>query len=189
MLVCRRMEHDIRTVLFENGIDAVRVADRTDQHHQIKLWMVPHKLQLDVICRVLIDIQNDQPARRVVRDLPAQLAPDGASPSGHKDRLFRDILHDLIQVRLYRLPSQKVLQLHVPECGDIHFAIDDLRRAGQRLHPASGLLADLIDLLSALSRQGRDGDEYLLHPVFLHHLRYLVMVSRNRHAQDFMSDL
>ena len=69
--MCCRMIDDLRTVLFEDTVDTVLITYRTDQHHQVKLRLFPLQFLLDIICIVLIDVEDDQLLRTVLCDLSA----------------------------------------------------------------------------------------------------------------------
>ena len=108
MLMCRGMIYDLRFIGMHNLIDPVAVTHRADQHYQLKLRISPSKLLLDLICVILIDIEDDQLARISLGDLPAKLAPDRASSSGNHDRAPLDGLEYLIVIDLNLRSSQQV---------------------------------------------------------------------------------
>ncbi len=74
VLMCRSMVNYVRMVLFKYRIDPVRVTNASDEYLQVKLRIFAHKLLLDGICTVFINIENDKLLRLVSRYLTAKLA-------------------------------------------------------------------------------------------------------------------
>ena len=143
MLMCRRMIDHIRSVFCEHTIDPPAVPHRSDQNDQVQFWILSPQLLFYVISIVLIDIKDDQPLRSMRRNLPAQLAPNGTSAAGNKDRLVLQRMEDLLHIDLDGIPSQQVLHSHVLHLTDRHFPVHQLVDPREYLQFTPCLLADI----------------------------------------------
>ena len=76
MLVCCRMIDDLRMVLLENTVDTILITYRADLYYQVKLWMLSYQFLLNIICIILINVEDDQLLWSVFCNLSAQLTSD-----------------------------------------------------------------------------------------------------------------
>ena len=109
------MEYNIRPVGAEYTVQPLSVAHRANDNSQIQLVAVlAQKLLLDIVCIILINIQNNELFGLAFGNLPAQLAANRAAPAGHQ--------HHPIPVKLQRFPvgdgerlaEQQILNLKFP---------------------------------------------------------------------------
>ena len=168
MLVGCGMVDDFRAVGAENLLHAIGVPHRGNEHFQVQFRIFPHQLLLDVIGIVLVNVQDDQLPGLVLRNLPAQLAADGTAPACHHHHFAAHISHDFVYIDLNGFPAQQILYLHLLELGDGHIAVEQLVSPGDGPELAACLLADVQNLLPHLAVGGRDGEDNLVNPVFLH---------------------
>ena len=179
MLVGRRVEDDVRSVLFDDRVDPLRVPHRADKGHQMEVVIFSPQLLLDLVGIIFVYIEDDQRLRSGRGDLPAQLAPDGAASSGDHDHLILEHFHDLTVVDLDLGSPEEVCDLHIPQLGDADFLVQDLVYTGHCLHPAACVLADVQDGFPVGSRGGRDRVHDTRDLVFFYFLHDIVAVAHD----------
>ena len=114
------------------------------------------------------------------RDLAAQLAADRAASPCHQDGLAFQMLEDFLHIHLDGFPAQQVLHRHRLHPAKGNLAVCQLVDARQRLQLTARLLADVQQIPSGLGRSGGNGQQDLLHPIFLHCLEDIVPSSHHR---------
>ena len=189
VLVRRGMEHDVRPILSEDHIHAVFVADGADHNGQVKVRIIPQKLLLDIIGVILIDLKDHKLLRLVLRDLPAELAADGASAARDQDRFAAQESGDVGQIDLDAVTPQKVEDRDVPDLLNCDLAVGKLEDAGQSLEVAVGLLANLQDIAAILIVRRRNGKNNLLDTVLLHNGGDVVAVARDLDSAQIVAAL
>ena len=105
VFVSSRVINDLRPVRLEQVKDPPAVPYRPDQYPQIQLRMLLLQLLLNIINVVFVDIKNDQAARPVIRDLPAELAADGATAARDQNGLPFNLLKDPVHIGLNGFPA------------------------------------------------------------------------------------
>ena len=113
MLVCCCVVYNIRLVLCKNIVNALGIAHRRNQRHQIQLWKTVQQLLLDIVGRIFINIHNHKLFRIVRGNLAAQLASYRAAPACDHYHLSRHISHNGIQVDFHRVAPEQVIHVHV----------------------------------------------------------------------------
>ena len=182
MLVRRRVVYDLRLVIFKYFEDPPAVTDRADQGHKIQLRIFFPELHLNVIRVIFIYVKNDQLLGRVRRDLPAELAADGAAASRDQDPFPVNEFKDFFQVGLDRLSAQKVFDGDLLHLAYSYFSADELIHSGKVLQLAVRLLADVQDVSSLLRRRAGDRHIDLVDVVFLNIFQDRVPAADDRNS-------
>ena len=107
----RGMVDDIRMISCEHGFKAFAVSDGAYEHLDIDFRVSAQKLVLDIISVVLIDIENYELVRRMLRYLAAELAAYRSAAARDENRLSADIIHDGIELYLYRRTAEKIFYI------------------------------------------------------------------------------
>ena len=141
--VRRRVADNVGPVAVKDLHDTLPVAHGADEHDEVQLRVRALQLHLDVVCIVLIYIEDHQPLRCMGCDLAAELASDRSASTGHQDGFSADITENLIHVYLDRVSSQKILHCHILHLAERYFSCDKLIDTWQYLHLAFGLFADV----------------------------------------------
>ena len=183
------MKDKLGMISFKDVIHPPVVPDGSDEHQKVQIRMLFDQLVLNIIGIVFIDIQNDQLFRMMEGQLTADLASDGAAPAGDQDHLALDIIHDLLHLQLHRIPAQQILDLHLPEHGHADLLIDQLVNAGKHQDLAACLLADIQKPLLCRGREGRNGDDDLLHLIFFRVIGNLLLPADHGNALEICTDL
>ena len=143
MLMCSCMINNVRFIGFKYIIDFSGITDRTDQYHQIQVRVFGAEFLLNVVCIVLIYIEDHQPLRCMGCDLAAELASDRSASTSHQDSFSADITENLIHIYLNRISSQEILHCHILHLAERYFSCDKLIDTWQYLHLTFGLFADV----------------------------------------------
>ena len=146
MLMRCRMVDNIRPVRLKNGIDALRIADRSNEDGQLQLRKILQQLLLNIIGIIFINIHNYQMRRFMGCHLTAKLAADGTASAGYHNHFILHIAQNGIQIHADRLSSQKILHLHVTQLAHAHFTVDQLVHARQGTQLTACFLADVQDI-------------------------------------------
>ncbi len=176
----RRMIDNVRLIMAENPIHPVCIPDGCDENDEIQLRMGDFQLLLDVVCIVLIDVNDDELLRMMACNLTAELASDGAAAPGYEDDLVLHIPDDGVDINLHRFTPEKVIHLDVAQLADRDLTIHELIHAGQRADLAPCLAAQRENILHLASGNARHGDDNLVNVVELCTLDDLVAA-----ADDF----
>ena len=107
----RGMVDDIRMISCKHGFKAFAVSDGAYEHLDIDFRMSAQKLVLDIISVVLIDIENYELVRRMLRYLTAELAAYRSAAARDENRLSTDIVHDGIELYFYRRTAEKIFYI------------------------------------------------------------------------------
>ena len=107
----RGMVDDIRMISCKHGFKTFAVSDGAYEHLDIDFRMSAQKLVLDIISVVLIDIENYELVRRMLRYLTAELTAYRSAAARDENRLSTDIVHDRIELYLYRRTAEKVFYI------------------------------------------------------------------------------
>ena len=184
VFVGRRVIDDLRSVVFEYAEDPAAVADGADQRHQIELRIFLAQFHLNIVGIVLVDIKDDQLFGRMRRDLPAELAADGAAAACDQHCFAVDEVEDFLHVSLDGLSAQEVFHRNLFHLADRYITAHKLVHTGQILELAVGLFADIEDI-SALFR-GCAGDSQidLLDPVLVDIFQDALPAAHDRNAVD-----
>ena len=175
MLVRRRVEHRLRPVRPEREIQPLRMPHIPDDRHEIQLREPLLQLQAEVVHRRLRVVKQDQPAYAESRQLPAQLAADGARGARDQYGLAVEIALDGVQADLDLLAPQQVLDLDFARPQD-GLALDHFVHGGddEALDPFLGGKADQMvffvpGFFVSREEDGIDAvlDQGLFHPVFV----------------------
>ena len=122
-------------------------------------------------------------------NLSAQLASDRSSASSYKHDFSSNITHDFIQIRLDRLTTEQILDLHFSEIRYAYFIIHNLCHTRQNLDPASGILAQFENRFLPRSRKIRNCDKNFLYAKFLYCPRNLAVITNDRSSKNLASNL
>ena len=150
MLVGGGVEDHVGTVLVEEGVYAVLVADVGDDELLLHAGCLGAEFKLHVVHRSLGEVHENQLADRHVDQLAAEFSADRAGTSGDYDHLVGEELADLEDADLDLVASQQVLYLDLADL----VAEDALVECGQRgthqyLDAALGAELDEVVLLVA----------------------------------------
>ena len=168
VLVGGRVVNDLGAVCVEHLEDAAAVPDGADEGDQLQVGVVVLELQLNIVGVVLVDVEDDELLGIVGRDLPAELAADGAAAAGNQHPLAMDEVEDLPHVRLDGLPAQQVLHGHLLHGGHGDLARQELVHAGQLLELAVRLAADVQNVPLLHGGGAGDGQVDLVDAELLH---------------------
>ena len=108
MLMCRRMVDYLRPVLREHALYPSAVPYGADEHLEVELWVVLSKLLLDIVCVVLIYIEDNELLRMMLGHLSAQLASYGAAAACYEDDLALYEGVYLTHIHPYLVTSEKI---------------------------------------------------------------------------------
>ena len=141
--MCSCMINNVRFIGFKYIIDLSGITHRTNQYHQIQIQVFGAEFLLNVVCIVLIYIEDHQPLRCMGCDLAAELASDRSASTGHQDSFSADITENLIHIYLDRVSSKEILHCHILHLAERYFSCDKLIDTWQDFHLAFGLFADV----------------------------------------------
>ena len=191
MLVRRGVENDVRAVSVRDAVDLRLVPHGGDLHAEVQRRPVDaQKLLLDVVGVVLVDIQDDQPLRRVCGDLPAEFAADGAAAAGYQYGPSPDKGVDGRGVKPHRLTAQQVFDAHGFQV--LHARVrhaESLADGGHGEHLPSGLRTEREHLAAVLHARSGYGENDLGDAVFFRRGAYPVPPAHNRHAVEILAVL
>ena len=145
MLVRRRVVDDVRPIGPKEPVHPVCVPHRPDQGHEVELRVVVAELLLDVICIILINIENNELSGACRRNLPAKLGADGAAAPGHKNRFPVDGFENLFIIYMDLAPAQEVGDVDVAELGHVDLTGGQLGQARDDLQLAARAFRDVQD--------------------------------------------
>lgn len=182
VLVCRRIEHDLRPVLCKDVLHFAAVTNAADEDKQIEARYIAQQFLLNIVCVVLVDIEDDELFGFMGRDLTAELAPDGAASARHQHHTPLNGLQDLPQIDFHLLAAEKIGDLHGAHLFDHRLARDKLIDTGQDLDLAARGDADLMDPVDLRLERGWHGDEDLLDPVLVDNARDVLRAADDFHA-------
>ncbi len=112
--------------------------------------------------------EQDEEPRGRARDVPAQLAPDGASRARDEHRLAGERLPRRFEIEIDRFPSHEILDPDVPDLLDVDVPLEDLHDAGDDLEREPRLPAVLDHASHEVARGARDRDDDLVHGAARH---------------------
>ena len=184
VLMRRRIEYDLRPVLCKDVLHFAAVTNAADEDKQIEARYIAQQFLLNIVCVVLVDIEDDELFGFMGRDLTAELAPDGAASARHQHHTPLDGLQDLPQIDFHLLAAEKIGDLHGTHLFDHRFARDELIDAGQDLDLAPCRDTDLMDPVDLRLERGGHGDEDLLDVVFLGDARDVLRAADHFHALE-----
>ena len=142
MLMCCRMEYQLRMIGFKNGVNPLLIAHGTDQYLQIQFRILLHQLAPNLIGIIFIYIQDNEFFGVMYCQLPADFTANRAASAGDQNHLAGYIIHNFVHAELNRLTFQKILNLHLAQHGHTDFSVDNLVQSRQRHHPAGCIAAD-----------------------------------------------
>ena len=116
MLMCRRMNHNVRVILLHYVGHGLLIADGRYLYAEIQRAAVQQaQLLLQVVNAVFVNIQSDNLRRLHLRQLTAQLAADAASAAGNEnDFIFIIAMHQLV-INYYGHAEQQLLDVKFPQ--------------------------------------------------------------------------
>ena len=100
------------------------------------------EFELNVICIVFVDVENDEALRMMVRNLPAELAADGSAAARNEHGLAVKERKDLPHIDPDGVATEEIFDRHIFEVRYRHVAVYELIHARQILQLAPGLLAN-----------------------------------------------
>ena len=170
MLMCCRMAYKVGVILFENVVYSCFIANRADEHLEVKVGMGALELHLNIVGIILVDIENNKLLGVQVSCLTAQLAADAAAAAGDQNRLVPHIACNLIHIHLDAVTAQQVLNADLSHLFQLDLAIGNVAQTGQRLGDPSGILTDPKDLSALFIGAGGNCKNDLADIILLHHL-------------------
>ena len=178
------MEDQLRMVFLEDNIQSVEVSNRTDDKTHVFVRVMVLKFLLEIICRVFIDVQNDEHLRVLFDDLPAEFGTDGSATAGDEYYLVSDVGSDFVDVVLDLVSSQKVFDLDFTQLGDGDFPIHQLVDGRKRLDLRARFLTDVDDVTSIYGLGARERNVDLIDTVLLDEFRDVFPASFDRDTVD-----
>ena len=182
VLMSRRMIDDLGAIGIEHLEDPSTVPNGPDESGQLQTREVGFQLQLDIVGVVLVDIEYDELLGIVGRDLPAELAADGATAARDHDRFTVDERKNPAHVGMDGRPAQQILHGHVLHGADRQLSGDQLVHARQLLELAVGAAADIQNLPFILRVGAGDGQKDLVHMILLHVDQDIVSAAHHQHT-------
>ena len=91
----RRVIDEVGMIRLKDAVDAVAVADGTDQHDRLEARDVSTQLLLNLIGIILINIENNELFGLIANKLTAKFAADAAAAARDKDDLAAHIAIDM----------------------------------------------------------------------------------------------
>ena len=159
MLVGRGVEHHLRRVAREHLAHPRRRLGVADHRRHRQLGEAVAELLLDRIQRELRELEQDQLARRVARDLAAQLRADRAAGAGHQHPLAAQQPVQPGVVELHRVAPEQVVELDVAQGRDAYVAGDDVAQRGHGHHLDACGSAQVDGALAHAVARARHGDD------------------------------
>ena len=101
-------------------------------------------------------------------DLAAELGADGSAAAGDQHHPIVDLVKDLPHIRLDRLPAQEILHGDILHIADGDIAVHQLIHARKLLDLAVRFITDGQDIPLLLGGGAGNGEENLIHTIFLH---------------------
>ena len=181
VLMGRRVIDDLGVILIEHLEDPPAVPNRADKGGQLQSGERGFELELDIIGVVFIDIEDDELLGVMGRDLPAELAADGAAAAGDQHRFAVYEREYLPHVGLNGGSAQQILHGYVLHGADGYLTGDQLVHAGQLLKFTVGAAADVQNIPLVLRIGAGNGKEYLVHMVFFHVDQDIVPAAHHQH--------
>ena len=143
VLVCRSMEHHLRTELPEHVVESRLLPHVSDHRDEVNALEPLLKLEAEVVHRGLAVVEQDELLRTERGELAAQLGADGARGAGHHHGLAAEVLDDRVHVKPDLITAKKVLDLHLADRRLHDPAVDDLVDRWGHEHLHAGLLAEV----------------------------------------------
>ena len=191
MLVRGGVKHDVRPQVAENVIQPIHIPNGGNDDLQVQLFAIfADQLLLHVVGVVFVNIQNGQLFRVQGCDLPAQLRADRAAAAGDQHSLPLVKRSGLGILHLDGVAEQQILDAEVPQLALLGGRVV-LRSGGVvvNLHGAAGIAIALIQLLLALHRQIRQGNNDLPHFHLFQKIHGAVALGIDGHAVHRLADL
>ena len=151
----RRMIHNVRMICGKYPVNTAGITHGSNQHFQMQIRIMSSQFLLNIVRIIFIDIKYDKHLWLIGRNLAAQLTTDGTASSGDKNDFIFHISGNRIQIRLYRLASQKVFNLNRTKFFDRSFSIYKLIYTRKNFQICPRLLTDFKDLLHFFFRRTR----------------------------------
>src|SRR5207247_8921676 len=104
------------------------VADIPNLSEQLNVGAAGAQFQIDLKQLTFGLIKGDQPARPVMRDLPAKLRADRTGGTGNHHRPPDDVLADTVFLQSHRLATQQVAGGNVTNLSAEHLAVKQLTK-------------------------------------------------------------
>ena len=181
------MVNNVWFVCFKYVVDLSGIAHGTDQYHQIQMWIFGAKLLFNVVCIVLIDIEDYQAFRSVGCDLTTKLTSDGTAATSYQNGFSTDVAENLIHIYFDRLSSKKVFHCHVFHFAEGHFSGDELIYAWKDFHFTFGFFADVQDISSLCRTCTWNCQKNLVNFIFFCACKNVITTAYNGHTLHITS--
>ena len=180
MLVGRGVEHELRRPGREDLLQARGVLHVGRQRHDLEAGFVLADPLLDAVQRELARLHQHQPRGLEARELAAQLAADRTACAGDQHGLAGHHVIDVRGVDPYRFAAEQILDVHRPHGVDRHLAAHQVTQTGHREHVGARADRHVGRTLLRLGRCRGHGQDHVIGPVALEHLRQDVDAAHDR---------
>src|ERR1700722_11393982 len=113
MLVGCGMKYEGRMVFGENVSHSFAIAKIGDAENELRSFLLRLELHLQVEDPGFVPVQAHEVRGIELQDLAAQFRSDCSSGASHQNSSPFDLLSDRLQVDLYRIPSEQILQFDI----------------------------------------------------------------------------
>ena len=143
MFVGGGVDHDLGPMLNENLCHPTDVGNVTDDRDQVDRHKIPPQFPFNIEEGVLGLLDQQQTLRSELTDLSTHLRTDRSARPRHQDHLILDKSSNRIQIQLYGLASQEVVDVYVTDLGHTVLARGDVDQGRNRTKADLGSLAHL----------------------------------------------
>ena len=159
MLVGRGVEDDGRLEALEDSLDPLRVGDVGDEGGDVRTQPEIDQFLFDLKQQKFAPLDQQQLARGITGDLPAEFTPDAAAGSRHHHHLVIHQFADPVGLQVDGLAAEQILNLDRPDLGNLYPARQQLLVGRHDLKTQLELVEQTDDDAHATACRARHGND------------------------------
>ena len=173
VLMCRRVEDRVRSVLLEDVEDSAAISNVGDDRHELDIREAESQLLENVEDRIFAVTQQNQSSRGKSRELTAELASNRSARAGDENRFTRRQLSNCCKVCFYCIATEEILNLDFAKSGSVSLSRNNFGETWNRARRNAARESRTNNLSNDCARRGRHRDDDFGNTVSLDNLRYV----------------